>query len=423
MPEDSYSLSNYLISVQRLIKKQIPQVWVYGTVASLQEKGKMVYITLVEYEEDSVLPKATLGVTMFASQYAVLIRRLSELPVPFQITKDMKIKVLLEADFYIPYGKFQCKILEIDPAFTLGEIAITRANIWKKLVEENLHRLNSELPMPLLPLSIGLITSESSAAYSDFMTTIKASGYAFKITSIPAKMQGQNTENDIIEALGKLREYKDLDVVCIIRGGGAKTDLVFFDSYALCKAAALFPLPVLTGIGHEIDESLLDKVAHTSLITPTDCAKFLIARIDSAWQRLQILSLDLENLMQIFVREYDKMSYKILLLSNMCSNIFAQENERLSRNALGLERGVPKIMDFQKQTLKLLEEKVKAINPEVQLKRGYTITKNEAGKILRSAKEAKKSPVLRTMFADGELVSKNAPRERDGRGLNSQPPT
>lgn len=137
-----------------------------------------------------------------------------------------------------------------------------------------MHRLNRELPLPLLPLGIGLITSETSAAYNDFVSTIKASGYAFKITTISAKMQGQNTENDIIEALGKLREMDDLDVVCIIRGGGAKTDLVFFDSYALCRAAALFPLPVITGIGHEIDESLLDKVAHTHSITPTDCANF-----------------------------------------------------------------------------------------------------------------------------------------------------
>ncbi|MCL2101373.1 MAG: exodeoxyribonuclease VII large subunit [Fibromonadales bacterium] len=403
--QDSYSLSNYLISVQRLVKNRIPQVWVYGTVASLQEKGKMVYITLVEYEEDSVLPKATLGITMFAPQYAVLSRRLSELPVPFQIAKDMKIKVLLEADFYIPYGKFQCKILEIDPAFTLGEIAITRAKIWERLVKENLHRLNGELSMPLLPLSVGLITSESSAAHSDFIATINASGYAFKITTVPAKMQGQNTENDIIEALGKLREYKDLDVVCIIRGGGSKTDLVFFDSYALCKAAAFFPLPVLTGIGHEIDESLLDKVAHTHLITPTDCAKFLIARIDSAWQRLQTLSFEFENLMQIFIREHDKMSYRILLLSNMCGNIFTKEKENLSRNALGLKRGIPKIMDFQEQALNLLEEKTKAANPEIQLKRGYTITKNASGKILRSAEEAKKNSILRTVFADGELLS------------------
>jgi exodeoxyribonuclease VII large subunit len=402
----SYSLSNYLLSVQRFVRNQIPQVWVYGTVTGLQEKGKMVYITLAEYEDDSVLPKASLGTVMYASQYTALCSRLNELPLPFQIKKDLKIKVLLEAEFYIPYGKFQCKILDMDTAFTVGEIAITRAKIWERLVKENLHRLNGELPMPLLPLSIGLITSETSAAYNDFVSTIKASGYAFKITTVPAKMQGQNTENDIIEALGKLREYKDLDIVCIIRGGGAKTELVFFDSYALCRAAALFPLPVLTGIGHEIDESLLDKVAHTHLITPTDCAKFLIARVDLAWQRLQTLFFEFEGLMQIFAREHDKVNYKALLLSNICNKRFIQEKEKLSRNALGLQRGVPKITDYQDQALKLLEEKVKAANPETQLKKGYTITKNENGKILRSAKETQPNSVLRTVFADGETTSR-----------------
>jgi exodeoxyribonuclease VII large subunit len=403
--QSSYSLRQYLSSVQRLVKSQIPALWVYGTVSSLQERGNVVYITIAEYEEDSVLPKASLGIVMFASQYSALRRRLAELPFPFEIKKDLKIKVLLEADFYVPQGKFQCRIIDIDTVFSIGEIALTRQKIWDALVKEKLHRLNGELPMPLLPLCIGLITSESSAAYKDFTSTIKASGYAFSITTVSAKMQGQNTEADIVEALGKLREYRDLDVVCIIRGGGAKTDLVFFDSYALCKAAAVFPLPVLTGIGHEIDESLLDKVAHTCLITPTDCAKFLIERVDSAWQRLQIMSFEFENFMQVFIRERDKITYKALQLSNICSKILAQEKEKLSRNALGLKRGAPKILDYQKQILKLLEERTKAANPEIQLKKGYTITKNASGKILRSAKEAAKGSLLKTMFADGEITT------------------
>ena len=365
----------------------------------------MVYITLAEYKDESVKPEATLGVTMFAPQYAALCRRLSELPAPFQIKKDLKIKVLLEADFYIPHGKFQCKILDMDAAYTIGEIAITRQKIWDALVKESLHRTNGKLPMPLLPFSIGLITSEGSAAYNDFVSTIKASGYAFNITMISAKMQGQNTENDIIDALCKLKECNDLDVVCIIRGGGAKTDLAFFDSYALCKAAALFPLPVITGIGHEIDESLLDRVAHTHLITPTDCAKFLISIADSAWQRLQTFSYDLENLMQIFVRERDKLGYKVLALSNICGSRFAQEKERLFRDALGLKRGAPKILYSQNQELRLLEERVKFANPETQLRRGYTITKNKSGKILRSASDVEAGSVLTTVFTDGEVDS------------------
>jgi len=401
--QGSYSLSSYLSSVQRLIKNQVPAVWVHGTVSSLQERGNVVYINLTEYEENSVQPKATLGLVVFASQYTSLCRRLAELPVPFQIKKDLKIKVLLEADFYIPHGKFQCKIIDIDTVFTIGEIAITRGKIWEMLVKENLHRKNGELPMPMLPLDIGLITSESSAAYKDFTSTIRASGYAFSITTISAKMQGQNTESDIVEALGKLLEYKELDVVCIIRGGGAKTDLVFFDSYALCKAVAIFPLPVLTGIGHEIDESLLDKVAHTHLITPTDCANFLISRVDSALQRLQTISYEFANLTQLFAIERDKLTYKSLQFSNMCAKRFIQEKERLARNLIGLRRGVPKIMDYQKQALNLLEEKAKAANPEVQLRRGYTITKNKNGNILRSAKEAAGEQVLKTVFLDGEV--------------------
>jgi len=381
---NSYSLTQYLSSVQRLLKGQVPPVWVHGIISSLQERGKVVYITLAEYEENSVLPRASISLVIFASQYAALCRRLSELPVPFALKKDLSIKVLIEADFYIPQGKFQCRITDIDASFTIGEIAQTRAKIWERLVSENLSRLNALIPMPLLPLNIGLVTSESSAAYKDFLSTIKASGFAFNVTTVSAKMQGQNTETDIVEALGRLREIKNLDVVCIIRGGGAKTDLVFFDSYALCRAAAIFPLPVLTGIGHEIDESLLDKVAHTHLITPTDCAKFLIERVFAAWQRLQIIAMELGT----------------------CKNRFALEREKLARNALGLRRGVPKLLDNQKQTLNLLEEKTKAANPKTQLKKGYTITKSENGKILRSAKDLEIGSVLKTVFADGEVTYK-----------------
>jgi exodeoxyribonuclease VII large subunit len=297
--------------------------------------------------------------------------------------------------------------MDIDTVFTIGEIAITRTKIWEMLVKENLHRMNGELPMPILPLNIGLITSKSSAAYKDFTSTIRDSGYAFSITTISAKMQGQSTEADIVEALGKLREFGELDVVCIIRGGGAKTDLVFFDSYALCKAVAIFPLPVLTGIGHEIDECLLDKVAHTHLITPTDCANFLIAMADSARQRLQTISYEFANFMQLFVRERDKLSYKALQISNMCAKRFVHEKERLTRNVLGLKRGAPKIMDYQKQALNLLEEKTKAANPEIQLRKGYTITKNKNGNILRSAKEAAQTSILKTMFSDGEIETLN----------------
>ncbi|GHV11269.1 exodeoxyribonuclease 7 large subunit [Fibrobacterales bacterium] len=405
----SYSLSQYLSSVQRLVKKQIPSVWIYGVISRVTERGNAVYIDLAEYDEGSVLPKASLNLVVFAAQYATLCRRLSSLPTPFQLKKDLKIKVLAEADFYIPQGKFQAKIADIDENWTLGEIALTRAKIWDKLVKEGLHRLNGALPMPLLPLRVGLITAENSAAYNDFISVLRESGYAFEVIPVWAKMQGANTESDILTALGKLREMNEsdfLDVVCIVRGGGAKTDLVFFDSEAMCRAVAEFPLPVLTGIGHEIDQCLLDKVAHTHCITPTECAKFLAERVSEAEERLKILSMELQGLMQVFVREGDKLTYKVSSLKNACNRYWVKHIETLNRDSQGLKLGAQKILDYQKLQMQLLDEKTRFANPEIQLKRGYTITRNEKGKVVKSAEDAMKNDILKTQFADGIITVK-----------------
>jgi exodeoxyribonuclease VII large subunit len=315
-----------------------------------------------------------LQLLVWASDYAVLRQKL-------EIVPDIKINVLVEADFWVPSGSFRAKILDIDPAYTLGELARTRQAILQRLSEEGLLRKNARLPMPLLPLRVGLVTAEGSAAWHDFTTTLAASGFAFAVSVEFAWMQGAETESTVLAALGRLRQDASLDVVCVVRGGGGKTDLNYFDSEALCRAVADFPTPVLTGIGHEIDSSLLDLVAWRQCITPTDCAKFLVEAAADAWDRARRATDSVARLARLRLQG---------------------EQERAARNASGLQMGVRKILDYQKMRLDLLSEKVWARDPARQLERGYAMVLGVEGRLLRRAADLVAGDAVALRFADGE---------------------
>ncbi|HLU70337.1 MAG TPA: exodeoxyribonuclease VII large subunit, partial [Fibrobacteria bacterium] len=192
---------------------------------------------------------------------------------------------LLESSYYVPTGRFQPRVVDVDESFTLGELAQMRLKVLETLRREGLFDANRGRPLVDVPLRVGLISASGSAAYQDFTTVLLQSGYSFRIVFAEARMQGQETESTVAAALRALSE-KPLDVICIIRGGGSKTDLVFFDSEAICRAIAACPVPVFTGIGHEIDLSLADMVAHRHFKTPTECAKFLETRAQEAFGAL-----------------------------------------------------------------------------------------------------------------------------------------
>jgi len=273
------------MSVERRVKA-FPTIWVKGVITQLNVRGKVAYLTLAEFDEGDARPKAVLDVIIWARQLDDYNARFALLPTPFMLRPELKVSLLLESSFYVPTGRFQPRIMEVDEAFTLGELSLTRQKILEKLLKEGLIDRNKKLILADVPLRIGLITSAGSAAYQDFTTVLLQSGFAFALSFVPARMQGPATEDTVAQALETLARLP-LDVICIVRGGGSKTDLVFFDSEKICRAIALCPIPVLTGIGHEIDRSLADIVAYADLLTPTDCAKFLESRIAEVWAGLR----------------------------------------------------------------------------------------------------------------------------------------
>ncbi|HHX14537.1 MAG TPA: exodeoxyribonuclease VII large subunit [Fibrobacter sp.] len=424
----SYPVSKYLTAVKNLIVEKIPPVWIHGVITQIAERGNMTYLNLAEFNEGDVKPVATLPLFIFKSDYSVLKKKLASLPQPFELKEQLKVNLLVEADFYIPYGKFQSRVLNIDPAYTLGELALTREAILKKLHAEGLLRKNRELPFPALPLHIGLITGEKTAAYQDFSTLLESSPYAFKVTEAFARMQGNETENTILEALGKLRLIDDIDVVCIIRGGGSKTDLNYFDSEALCRAIALYPRPVLTGIGHEIDQSLVDLVAWYACITPTACAKYLVERVEEAWIKVQDMALEIRSRLQaklprekerlhfiqetifyktakLFIHEKEKLMRFQDTLKKMPPRYFKVEREILVRFQEGLKIGSWKIYNLEKTKFEVVSSKVKMSDPKTILKKGYSLTLNTEGQIIRHSKDITSGSKITTQFSDGTIES------------------
>lgn len=426
--QKTYAISKYLAAVKRLVSEQIPTIWVHGVITQLQERGRMVYLAIAEYAEGDVKPVATLSLFIYGSEYTAMLRKLEALPAPFRLQTELKVNLLVQADFYVPQGKFQGRVLDIDPVYTLGELALTRQAILQRLVAEGLRYRNASMPLATVPLKVGLITGEGTAAYHDFMTTLSSGGFAFSVHPEWARMQGSETETTVLEALGKLRAVADLDVVCVVRGGGSRTDLNYFDSEALCRAVALFPIPVLTGIGHEIDQSLLDLVAYRSCITPTDCAKFLVSTVLDSWQntrdlgrevarkverRLREASVRLQNsahrlgrsLPQRFAREAEKHRRFREELAKAPLRRIAQERLGLARNSDGLQQGARKILEYQRLRLELLQERISARDPARLMRQGYSLTVDTQGRLVRSVQALSVGTVLVTRLADGEITS------------------
>ncbi len=366
----AFSISQYNTSIKRLLKGQVPKIWVRGVITQLNVRGRICYITLGEFLEGNPSPVSVLQVYLWSSEFETYNLRFATLANPFSLRVELKICAQLEADYYVPSGKFQAKILAIDENFTLGELVQTRQKILKALMAEGLLQKNKALIFSPRPLRIGLITAPNSAAYNDFTSVLIRSGFSFQIFFHPAKMQGSETESDLVAALGRLSKKK-LDVIAIIRGGGSKTDLVYFDSEAICRAIANAPVPVLTGIGHEIDNSLADLVAFSNLITPTDCAKFLEMRLQTAMQTLFDAYMKIkESWRSLFQESTYQLREASATLNSVWDNqgnaektrcihlaknlirlshsLLQIQKEQLRRNQTGLMRGPGKIIELQR---------------------------------------------------------------------------
>lgn len=319
------------------------------------------------------------------------------------------IKVLVEVtvSFHELYG-YSLAVQDIDPTYTLGDMARRRREILQQLEEEGVLTLNKELPMPRLPQRVAVISSATAAGYGDFCHQLEqnARGYHFRVELFPAIMQGERIEESVLAALDQINSHLEaFDVVVIIRGGGATSDLSGFDTYLLAAACAQFPLPIITGIGHERDDTVLDAVAHTSVKTPTAVAEFLIGCMDKAALELQQLTDRFRaGVLTLLEQEHRRIDTCRQRIPSAAYRRIAHEKLELLTLKKDVARAANAGLMHSRHRLELLQQRVADASPARQLARGYSLTLKE-GKVVKRAADLHAGDSLQTLLHDGTVVS------------------
>ncbi|MBR7167092.1 MAG: exodeoxyribonuclease VII large subunit [Bacteroidaceae bacterium] len=383
-PLTLYALNNM---VRCTLNDAMPsRYWVTGELSEVRETtAGHCYIELVQRNEATGELVAKARGTIWSRTYALLRPYFVE-ETGQNFVAGLKILVQVSVDFHELYG-FALDVCDIEPAFTVGDIERRRRQIIKRLEDEGVIGLNKELPFPMLPQRVAVISSPTAAGYDDFCDQLAANAYGFVFYThlFPSPMQGAKVEEGIIAALGSIARNLDLwDVVVIIRGGGATSDLSCFDTYDLANNCAQFPLPIITGIGHHRDDTLLDIVAHTRVKTPTAAAELLVHAMAAQAAYIETMRRDIADAVR---------------------NAIAASGRHLHTLMQRLPVATALLMQRHSHRLDLWKQQVEAASPKRILAMGYSITTCN-GKVVRSVKEIRQDATIVTHLADGEFTSR-----------------
>ena len=404
----SITLSELTEQIQQTIKVSFnTQVWIRAEISELRENpGGHCYLELIEKDVDSDTLLAKSKATCWASTYRML-KPYFESTTGQTLRAGLKVLISVSVEYHSVYG-FSLNVRDIEPSFTIGEMAARRLQIIKQLEADGVVDMNRQLPMPEIVQRLAIISSSTAAGYGDFCDQLKndPSHFVFYNKLFPAIMQGDQAETSIIAALEKIYEHIDLfDVVIIIRGGGATTDLACFDSYDMALNCAQFPLPVIAGIGHQRDYTILDMVAHTSVKTPTAVAEFLIAHLQEAENQATELFGDIRSLIKSRIEnEIRKVDLAKLRIKQTLRSWVVQRAHVLDRQKSRLQSTIRMQILRQNNRLLLLEKNIEKHSPSFLLKYGYTITTLN-GKRITSAGQVKTGDKIRTFVHDGDFES------------------
>ena len=384
------------------------QYWVVGELSDVSTPafGGHFYGELVQKDEESDRIVARARITCWARNYNMIRLRFQK-EAGETLRKGLQVKLLVEVNFHEQYG-YSLNVVDIDSTFTLGDLAKRRREILQQLEKDGILHDNQSLPLPRLLKRIAVISSATAAGYGDFCHQLEENdyGFHFDVHLFPAVMQGEQVPESIIAALEEIREEPPFDLVVIIRGGGASSDLSDFDSYELAACIALYPLPVLTGIGHERDETVLDYVAHTKVKTPTAAAAFIIehqaeeaALLDDLYQRIT------HSAKEQIQREKQRLEHQRAVLPLLFMGFYQKGENRLVLLSQRLSSSAKQSLEREKHSLQLMQQRLNSLDPRLLLKRGYTIT-TCGGKLVRSIEGLAEGEVLTTQTEKGEIYSK-----------------
>jgi exodeoxyribonuclease VII large subunit len=406
---EKLSLTELQLIIKDSLYLALPDMyWVVAEISEIKENyNGHCYLELVEKHPDEISIRSRVKAVIWSSRYR-FIKSFFENSAGESLRDGLKILIRVKIEYHEIYG-LSLVINDIDPAFTIGEMALKRQQILKKLEEEGVLTMNRDLDFPVVPQRIAVISSANAAGYTDFIKHLKGNtfGYVFYTILFETPMQGRETESGLIKALDRIASHLDkFDLAVIIRGGGSQTDLSWFDNYNIAYYITQFPLPVITGIGHEKDLSVTDIVAHRSLKTPTAVADFLIDCMNNAENHLVDLSNEITDRSKLMLEK----SKKKIETSRL--RLIPVARAQLSLNGTAIIRKKEILASSSKNRLSIINNQLagfnnslKILDPENVLKRGYTITSMK-GKILKKSKQLKRDDVLDTKFHDGSVSSK-----------------
>ena len=404
------------------------EYWVEAEISDIREVRGHCYMELIQKDEYGNTPLARASAKCWKNKWMYISPHFERITGHI-LRAGMKILVQVYADFHETYG-FSWIITDIDPTFTMGDMARKRQDIIRKLQEAGVLELQKELSLPLFTQRIAVISSEQAAGYGDFCNQLSENdyGFQFKLSLFRSIMQGEQIESSIISALNQInRKIDHFDVVVIIRGGGSTSDLSGFDSLLLAENVANFPLPVITGIGHDRDESVLDLVSHIRVKTPTAVATLLIDHLIEVYNRISDAQEELTQIVQRRI-EIEKMrlnviSEKVPVLFSFVSNrqnawfdnLFLRIQNAITNRIRQTEQHLNSLSEMlsplyehirlrENHRLEILQQKIKAQDPMLILNRGYSITTLN-GHVIRNAKNLKKGDILCTQMAKGKVTS------------------
>jgi len=424
-----FTLSELNTAIKATLELAFPEmVWVVAEISEIRHNSKgHCYLELVEREEEETL--AQIRANIWAYTFRNLASKF-EKATGESLKQGMKVLLQVTVTFHEVYG-LSLNVKDIDPTYSLGEMARKKREVIERLTKEGLINLNKQIRLSLVPQRIAVISSETAAGYGDFINHLDDNPYGYKIfyTLYQSLMQGQEAEASIIAALKQIREHIKLhDAVVIIRGGGSQIDLSCFDTYSLAVEVAKFPLPVITGIGHERDDTVVDMVAHTKLKTPTAVAEFLILWVNSFEERLLDAQKTLINRAKELLREENhRLQYLVQQFRHIVRERFNSELSKIETALHRLIHGTTQTIDGNNNNLKLdmnrlvsglkilfqehknkikhFDQAIILLDPINVLKRGYSVTYLKE-KAIKDSGDLQEGDIIRTKLYKGRVTSK-----------------
>ncbi len=407
-PDATFSVPELCEAIRIALALTVPgEVWVRGEIRDLKRpKTGHVYFDLVEGGDLGQATGAKVAVALFANHKFSVNGTLRRAGGGVRMTDGVEVRLRGSLQFHPPTGRISLVMTAIDPAYTLGRLVADRDQLLRTLSTEGLLEANGRLPVSPAPLRIALVTSHDSAAHHDVLAELGRSGFGFQVLSIDTRVQGADAARTLVAAVHTAQRH-DVDVIALVRGGGARTDLAVFDAEALCRAIAGCRVPVWTGIGHEIDRAVADEVAHTAWKTPTACAAALVDTVAAAlagaearWGAIATRATASLDAAAVLVDQRARRA------SRDTDNALGRAEDRLVELARRTRREAEAALRAAERDLRSRQALVSALDPARTLQRGWSITRTADGHLVRSPGDAPPGTDLVTTTAGGPVASR-----------------